>query len=197
MTFVASLDASENTVAPYLMDEFTFIFENPYDVTSASNFSCLPDRPTSVKGDTQSALSENLLPFMNHFLDQTELLDIEIPNVDAIDTTNAASGGTGNLGTAAKTCKTDYSGRQPTFILVDFFNKGPAIDTVDSLNNVTNAVGRVAVPTTSSSSSSSSSGSAALASLVSEAKAGSSPSVGNWIWVGGSWGGLLNGGISL
>lgn len=199
MTFIASLDPSSNTVAPYLMDEFTFIFENPYDVTAAANFSCLPSRPSSVEGNTASAFSSRLLPFMNHFLDQKELLGIEIPDVDAIDTTNAPSGGTGNLGTAATTCKQTYSGRQPTFILVDFFNKGPAISTVDKLNNVTSAVGRVPVPSSDSSSSSSSSSGvfSGLVDLVDEVKMGAKPSIGNWVWVGGNWGGLLNGGISL
>ncbi|KAJ9297504.1 hypothetical protein DTO271G3_4279 [Paecilomyces variotii] len=199
MTFIASLDPSSNTVAPYLMDEFTFIFENPYDVTAAANFSCLPSRPSSVQGNTASAFSAKLLPFMNHFLDQEELLGIEIPDVDAIDTTNAPSGGTGNLGTAATTCKQTYSGRQPTFILVDFFNKGPAISTVDKLNNVTSPVGRIAVPSSDSSSSGSSSSGvfSGLIDLVDQAKKGAKPSIGNWVWVGGNWGGLLNGGISL
>lgn len=144
LNFVSSLDPSDNTVAPWLMDEFTFIFENEYDNTSPSNYSCTPSRPTSVSGDTATALSDNMLPFMNHFLYETELLGIEAPNTTYLNTTNAASGGEGNLGTSASECSSEY-GRAPTFILVDFFNVGPAISTVDSLNGVTDPVGRTTV----------------------------------------------------
>lgn len=200
MTFVASL--SSNTGATYLMDEFTYIWENPYEVTTASNFSCKPQRPSAVEGDTASAMSSDRLPFMNHFLDQDIGFGIVEPNSDAANTTNGQSG-SGNLLTAADTCKEAY-GRQPAFILVDFFDKGPAIDTVDKLNNVTNASGRTPVPGTNSedngsgSSTTSSSGTyVGLIDLANEAKKGANPSTGNWIWAGGNWESILGGGIDL
>ncbi|KAE8349665.1 PLC-like phosphodiesterase [Aspergillus coremiiformis] len=197
MTFVASLDASQNTVAPYLMDEFTYIWENPYDVTTASNFSCNPDRPPNLKNDISSALASNRLPFMNHFLYQT-VLSIEYPNSSYASTTNAPSGGLGNLGDAAAKCKQAY-GRQPTFILVDFFDKGPAIKTVDNLNGVTNAVGRtdLTAATQTSSGSTYSNVFKGLVTLVQKAQLGSNPSMGEWVWAGGDWGSLLGGGITL
>ncbi|CAI7620047.1 unnamed protein product [Penicillium glandicola] len=200
VVFVAPIDT--NTTYPYLMDEWSYIWENPYDVTSPSNFSCEPDRPSTYKDDTSSALATNLLPLMNHFLYSSTLaiIDVEYPNSSYVATTNAASGGTGNLGTAATTCKTAWNGQQPTYILVDFFNRGPAITTVDSLNNVTNATGRTTVSTSASSTSDASSTSnvlKALVSLASEAKAGTAVSMGNWIWTGGNWGNLLGGGISF
>ncbi|KAH8704177.1 PLC-like phosphodiesterase [Talaromyces proteolyticus] len=199
MTFIASL--SDNTGATYLMDEFTYIWENPYDVTSASNFSCKPDRPSDVQGNTAAALSSHRLPFMNHFLDQEiGIGGIEIPDVGAISTTNGQNG-TGNLLTAADTCKSAYSNRQPTFILVDFFDKGPAIDVVDKLNNVTDATGRTAVPNTNSADTSGTTTSGGtfvgLTDLVNEAKTGANPSLGNWIWVGGDWVTIFGGGISI
>ena len=140
-----------STSYPYLMSEFDFVWENSYDVTSPSNFTCEPNRPSSLAGSISTALSSNRLPLMNHFLYSNDLalLDIEYPNASYVSTTNAPSGGTGNLGSAASTCKAAYGGRQPTFILVDFFNKGPALDTVDSLNNVTNAVGRTSLSSSS------------------------------------------------
>ncbi|TIA65507.1 hypothetical protein D6C77_00760 [Aureobasidium pullulans] len=148
LNFVASLD--DNTAAPYLMDEFTYIFENNYDNTSPSNFSCAANRPSTVT--TSSALQQNLMPFMNHFLYETSSLfgtTIESPDLGNITTTNAASGGTGNLGTSAAECTTTY-GQAPTFILVDFFNVGPAIAVVDTLNSVTSPVGRTNVSTAAS-----------------------------------------------
>jgi hypothetical protein len=143
MNFVASLD--DNTAAPYLMDEFTYIFENNYDNTSPSSFSCAANRPSTVT--TSSALQKNMMALMNHFLYQTSNLfgtTIESPDLGNISTTNSASGGTGALGTSATECTTTY-GRAPTYLLVDFFNVGPAIETADRLNGVTSPVGRTNV----------------------------------------------------
>lgn len=193
MTFVASLDS--NTVAPYLMDEFTFIWETPYNVDTPSNFSCLPDRPDSFKGNLKSALSSNQLPLMNHFLYESSILGIQTPNASYVSTTNAPSGGVGNLGTAADTCKAAY-GSPPTFILVDFFDKGPAIRTVDNLNGITSPVGRKSLPSDSSETSSDSNGYKGLDDLVSSVKSGANPSAGEWVWAGGDWDGL-GGGIPL
>lgn len=192
-----------STDYPYLMSEFDFVWENNYDVTSPSNFTCEPDRPSSLSGSISTALSSNRLPMMNHFLYSTDLaiLDIEYPNASYISTTNAPSGGTGNLGSTATKCKTAYGGRQPTFILVDFFNKGPALDTIDSLNNVTNAVGRTSVssPSTSSSSDGSTVNNVfkGLIELASSAQSGASTSMGDWVWAGGNWNSILGGGISF
>jgi hypothetical protein len=143
LNFVASLD--DNSAAPYLMDEFTYIFENNYDNTSPSSFSCAANRPSTVT--TSSALQKNMMPLMNHFLYQTSNLfgtTIESPDLGNISTTNSASGGTGALGTSATECTTTY-GRAPTYLLVDFFNVGPAIETADRLNGVTSPVGRTNV----------------------------------------------------
>ena len=141
ITFVASLSPSSNTVAPYLLDEFTFVFENNYDVVDPNDFSCTPNRPTAVANNTALAINSGRLPLMNHFLDTKEAFDIEIPNFDASNNTNAPSGDVRNLGSAAMTC-TDLYGKPPTFILVDFFDSGPAIATIDSLNGISAPVGR-------------------------------------------------------
>jgi hypothetical protein len=148
LNFVASL--GDNTAAPYLMDEFTYIFENNYDNTSPSSFSCAANRPSTVT--TSSALQQNLMPLMNHFLYTTSNLfgtTIESPDIGNLSTTNSASGGTGALGTSATECTTTY-GRAPTYLLVDFFNVGPAIETADRLNGVTSPVGRTNVSTVAS-----------------------------------------------
>ncbi|KAI9748061.1 MAG: hypothetical protein M1835_001903, partial [Candelina submexicana] len=135
VTFVTNLDPTNNTAAPYLLDEFTHIFENPYDVSSPSNFTCLPDRPTALKGNTASALTSNRMPLTNHFLYDSGILGIQMPNVGNVSSTNAPGGAPGNLGDAVANCSTQY-GRPPTFVLVDFFDQGPAIQTVDKINGV-------------------------------------------------------------
>ena len=144
LNFISSL--SDNSGAPYLMNEFTFIFENPYDVTSPSDFSCEANRPSNVANNTQQALSDGMMPLMNHFLYNNSGLGIQIPDNTYVSTTNAPGGGIGNLGTAASRCKQTY-GRAPTYILVDFFNVGPSISTVDRMNGVTAPVGRISVST--------------------------------------------------
>lgn len=167
INFIA--DVTTDSKYPYLMDEFSYVFENNYDNSSPSNFSCTANRPSSVDGDTASALKQNLMPLMNHFLYTTELLGIETPDVDSVNVTNALSGGAGNLGFAATECADTY-GQAPTYLLVDFFNVGPAIDTADKLNGVTDPVGRTNVSTAVlSSSSSSSSGSSGSSSGSSSA----------------------------
>lgn len=133
ITFVA--DLAPSMAAPYLMDEFTFIFENPYSVTSLSKFSCTPERPAAVQGQTSAAMQSGRLFLMNHFLDVQQSFNIQIPDVGNLSVTNAASGPTGNLGDAAATCTATY-GRAPTFILVDFFEHGSSISTVDKLNSI-------------------------------------------------------------
>lgn len=156
VTFVADLDPSTNTVAPYLLDEFTFVFENPYNVTSLSNFSCVADRPPAVFEQTATAISSGRLPLMNHFLDTSEGLGIDIPDTADINITNGISG-VGSLGAAASSCSAAY-GKAPAFLLIDFFDEGSAISVVNSLNGIsTTAVGQTqpAVTTTSSSDASS------------------------------------------
>ncbi|KAF2725297.1 PLC-like phosphodiesterase [Polychaeton citri CBS 116435] len=150
VSFVPAL--SSNTAAPYLMDEWTYIFENPYDVTSSTGFSCNADRPSSVQNNAASAIQQGMMPFMNHFLYAEQFFG-NVPNVTYTPVTNAPGNTTGNLGLAAATCESQW-GRKPTFILVDYFNVGPAIATVDRLNSVSSAVGRQSVSTTTPSASS-------------------------------------------
>lgn len=142
LTFVASLPASSNTVAPYLMDQFTYIFETPFENFEASDFSCVVDRPSGFAGDASMALAAGLLPLKNHFLYESQAFGIEVPDVDNLNVTNSPSFETeGSVGTEASECA-DQWGRGPAFILVDFFNVGPAINAVDQLNGVRDPVGR-------------------------------------------------------
>lgn len=143
MNFVASLD--DNSAAPYLMDEFTYIFENNYENSALTNFSCAANRPSSVSGETSEAVNSGMMPLMNHFLYENQAFGIQTPNVGNLTTTNSDNNQTGSLGQSARECESTY-GRRPSFLLVDFFNVGPAIATVDQMNGVTDATGRASVP---------------------------------------------------
>ncbi|KAF1988820.1 hypothetical protein K402DRAFT_391513 [Aulographum hederae CBS 113979] len=146
VTFVANMPSNPDTAPPYILDEFTYVFENPFEVTAASNFSCLPDRPSSVAGKPQEAVDSNRLFLQNHFLDVKQAFGIETPDEAEVATTNSPDTTVpATLGAAAQACKRTYGGRNPNFLLVDFFNVGPAIDTVDQLNGVTAPLGRESI----------------------------------------------------
>lgn len=142
VNFVASV--SYDSTVPYIMDEWTYIFENNYDVSSLTGFSCEANRPSNVAGDTATAIQDGMLPLMNHFLYADSAFGIQTPNVSEVAVTNSPKNITGSLGASATEC-TQYYGRIPGYVLVDYFNEGPAIETVDRLNDVTNPVGRTAV----------------------------------------------------
>jgi len=204
MSFVASLNTAEiDSTNSYLMDEFTFIFENPFENLSETNFTCLPDRPSPVQGNIQTAIGSGRMALMNHFLDENELFGIETPDVSNITTTNSPSTSlVGALGASLQSCTTAY-GKQPTFVLVDFFDQGPAIAAVDAANGVTNPVGRSSVPSPSDQQSATSGASRpnnnfkAVMDLVNMLHQGAIPTLGAWIWAGGDWtfgGANFNGG---
>lgn len=129
---------------PWIMEEFRYIFENNYDVSTLDGFSCAANRPATAVNNLSKALANGVMPLMNHFVYTDAGLGIQSPNAANASYTNSRA----SLGSAATTCTQEY-GRAPAFILVDFFNVGPAIATVDRLNNVTNPVGRKRVSTAS------------------------------------------------
>ncbi|KAH8653437.1 PLC-like phosphodiesterase [Xylariales sp. PMI_506] len=149
VTFIASITA--DSTYSYLLDEWDYVFETPYDITSLSGFNCTLDRPSTYSTYTE-AIAAGMLPLMNHFVYTSIISSIEIPDVTDIATTNSPNTTeTGMLGLHAETCDTTWD-MKPTFVLVDFWNEGPAIDTADNMNDIT-ATGRKDDISSSSSSS--------------------------------------------
>jgi len=196
LTFVASLNPSQvDSTTAYLMDEFTFIFETPFENTDPNKFICTPDRPSSLLGQTAQAISSGRMPLQNHFLYNTQLFGIEAPDEANITNTNAPDSRPGNMGDAARACQSAW-GKPPVFILVDFFDQGPAIATVDALNGVTNPVGRSQPPARDAKISGAGSSRAlpkGLVDLVSQFRQGVNPTVGAWIWAGADFGKTFGG----
>jgi hypothetical protein len=60
INFVAELE--DNDAAPFLMNEFDYVFENSYENTSPSGYSCRVDRPASVAGEASRAISQGCKP---------------------------------------------------------------------------------------------------------------------------------------
>ena len=142
VTFIASI--TYDTTFPYLLPEFDFMFETAFGVTSQSGFNCTLDRPSS-QSSAVAAVSAGLMGMANHFLDDAQSF-FQSPNTDKLDVTNSATTNTvGTLATQAQQCQREW-GVKPTFLLVNFFNVGPAMATADLLNGIT-ATGRTVLTT--------------------------------------------------
>jgi len=121
------LDNSANTaVVPYLIDEFTNIWESPFDVTTT--FDCSVNRS---KGDSSTEMY-----LINHFLD-TLVLGQPSPDTADLSQTNAVSGNN-SLGAQVNLCLATQ-GRPPNFLLVDYyeFGKGSVFEVAATINGVT------------------------------------------------------------
>lgn len=118
-------DANESVV-PYIMNEFAYFFETPYDTTDPTFPECSLNRPPGASPD-------GLMYIVNHFLD-LDILGIDIPDNAADTTTNAATG-SGSIGAQADLCESIY-GRWPNFVLVDMFNRGNVFAWQDAVNGV-------------------------------------------------------------
>ncbi|KAK7064034.1 PLC-like phosphodiesterase [Favolaschia claudopus] len=105
-------NAADLSAVPYLIDEFTNIWETPFDVTDPA-FDCSINR---TKGDTSSQMY-----LINHFLD-TIVFGNPVPDVAKANVTNGVDG-PGSLGAQVSTCVAHHS-RPPTFLLVDFYEFG-------------------------------------------------------------------------
>lgn len=145
VSFVASI--TYDATYPYLMPEFSYVFETAYGVTSMSGFNCTLSRPTSVSSSA-TGVAAGYMGLLNHFLDTAMAFGITVPDVTDIATTNSDSTNvTGGLLTHGELCRDEWAVK-PTFMLVDFWNVGPAIDTADHLNGVDDQVdGRTSVST--------------------------------------------------
>ncbi|KAF1935710.1 hypothetical protein EJ02DRAFT_428186 [Clathrospora elynae] len=119
--------------APYLLNESDFIWENRYDVTRLEQFACTPDRPSNITTIDEMHDSGNLF-LMNHMLYWQMAFGNQTPDARNVADTNSWNG-PGGLETYLIRCGNQVM-RQPTFVLVDFFNVGPALAPVDRLNRV-------------------------------------------------------------
>ncbi|TFK36919.1 PLC-like phosphodiesterase [Crucibulum laeve] len=109
---VTFLDNAADPSIPYLLDEFTNIWETAFNVIDP-NFDCVVNR---TKGDPSTQMY-----LINHFLDKL-VFNQPVPDIDNANQTNSATG-LGSLGTHVQTCTTDHF-RPPNFLLVDFYEYG-------------------------------------------------------------------------
>jgi len=155
---VTFLDNGANAAAaPYLIDEFTNIWETAFNVIDPT-FDCNVNR---TKGDPTTQMY-----LINHFLDKL-VFGQPVPDIAKANVTNGVSG-VGSLGQHVSTC-TAQNTRPPNFLLVDFyeFGGGSVFQVAATINGVTyNPTSPIASPiSTSAPTSSGSTGNSAASDL--------------------------------
>ena len=126
---VAFLDYGAMDTVPYILPEFLYFWETPFDMTDPSFPQCIIDRPPSLA--ERPALAYQRMYIINHYLD-TEMLGMDVPDRRDAQKTNAATGSE-SIGAQVDLCQQEH-GRAPKGILVDFFDKGEVFDVQDALN---------------------------------------------------------------
>lgn len=106
---VVFMDYNANqTAVPYILDEFTHMWETPFSPQNTS-FPCTVDRPPTLKNMTVAR--DQYMYLANHNLNQEISFfgtSILLPNTASINTTNAASNQLSMLGAMANNCTGEY-----------------------------------------------------------------------------------------
>lgn len=118
---ILMLDYNANqTAIPWLLDEFSQMWETPFSPTDRA-FPCTPQRPPN----SPLSVRKDRMFMANHNLNVDIVLgniSIDIPAFDLIQETNAVIG-YGSLGRTVQNCTREWA-RPPNFLLVDFYNIG-------------------------------------------------------------------------
>lgn len=136
---VVFMDYQANqTAVPYILDQYTHMWETPFSPQNVS-FPCTVQRPPTLKNMTRA--KDQYMYLANHNLNQAISLagmNFLVPNTAELSVTNAAGNQTGMLGAMAETCEEDW-GRAPNFLLVDYYNigNGSVFEVAAKYNNVT------------------------------------------------------------
>ncbi|KAK3316660.1 PLC-like phosphodiesterase [Apodospora peruviana] len=114
---------ADTSKVPYILDQFAYMFETPFDTTDSSFPQCALDRPAGASADGRMYL-------VNHYLD-VDLFGILIPDPLAAPRTNSVS----SILAQSDLCHQTW-GRVPNFILLDWVSKGDPITAQNDLNNL-------------------------------------------------------------
>lgn len=124
---VTFMDNGADPSVPYIIDEFTHVWETAFNVVDA--FDC------NINRTSQNVDPTGQMYLINHFLDKV-VLGNPVPFVEKLNDTNAASG-PGSLGEQVDNCVTQHS-KPPNFLLVDFYEYGggSVFEVAARINNV-------------------------------------------------------------
>jgi hypothetical protein len=126
---------ANQTAVPWIMDEFSQLWETPFDPTDRG-FPCTVQRPPNLA----VADAKNRLYMTNHNLNyDINLLgnSLLVPNIPLLNQTNNITG-YGSLGLNAQQCNETW-GSPPKFLNVDYYNvgNGSVFAVAAKYNNVT------------------------------------------------------------
>jgi hypothetical protein len=134
VVFFMDYDANQ-TAVPWMLDEFSQMWETPFDPTNRS-FPCTAQRPP----DLSVADARDRLYMINHNLNyDINLLgnSLLVPNIPLLNQTNNVTG-FGSLGLNADQCNATWD-YPPKFLNVDYYNvgNGSVFEVAAKYNNVT------------------------------------------------------------
>ncbi|KAL8764115.1 MAG: hypothetical protein Q9184_000257 [Pyrenodesmia sp. 2 TL-2023] len=113
---IVFLDYGANPTVPYILDQFAYYFETPFNTVDPAFAQCKIDRPPKASPDGRMYV-------VNHYLDKEVLKgflsDVLVPDREAAGTTNGAE----SVGRQVGLCEGLY-GRRPNVVLLDFVEKG-------------------------------------------------------------------------
>ncbi|KAL7623273.1 hypothetical protein AAE478_006954 [Parahypoxylon ruwenzoriense] len=128
---------ANQTEFPWLLDQFSQMWETPFDPVDNS-FPCTVQRPPNLPDPD----ARNRLYMINHNLNiELSILgaDMLVPARTELNITNNVTG-IGSLGVSANNCRSDW-GRAPNFLNVDYYNlggfPGSVFEVAAQMNNVT------------------------------------------------------------
>ncbi|KAI0164287.1 PLC-like phosphodiesterase [Hypoxylon sp. FL1284] len=128
---------ANQTAYPWLLDEFSQLWETPFDPTDQA-FPCTVQRPPNLAEPD----AKNRLYMINHNLNiELTILgsDMLVPARTELNVTNNVTG-RGSLGLSANNCRSEW-GRAPNFLNVDYYNNGgfpgSVFEVAAQMNNVT------------------------------------------------------------
>ena len=127
---------ANQTAVPYVLDEFSQMWETPFDPTNRS-FPCTVQRPPGLlPKDAQERLymTNHNLNFDISILGESLL----VPNIPLLNVTNSNSTAFGALGLTTQQCNDTWS-YPPKFLNVDYYNvgNGSVFEVAAKYNNVT------------------------------------------------------------
>ncbi|KAI2630046.1 PLC-like phosphodiesterase [Xylaria nigripes] len=114
---------SDTSKVPYILDEFAYYFETPFDPTEDQLSVCNIDRPSGASADGRMILA-------NHNRN-VDILGIDLPDLPGALVTNSID----SITAQANTCAGLY-GRVPNVVLLDYVSIGQAIDAQNQLNGL-------------------------------------------------------------
>jgi hypothetical protein len=128
-------DANQ-TAVPWILDEFSQMWETPFDPTNRS-FPCTVQRPPNLAIND----AQNRLYMVNHNLNyEISLLgnSLLVPSIPLLNVTNSNGTEFGMLGLNAEQCNETYA-YPPKFLNVDYYNvgNGSVFEVAAKYNNVT------------------------------------------------------------